>query len=168
MLVGQINDQAALSGVLNTLYDDERGVLYRDWRAGERGVPAFSEDYAGVAEGLLALYRVTGDKHWLKRAVALVDGMLQQFWDEDDGGFFSTASDTELWIRKKEIGDGASVNANFVSVVALGETDLPYQFTANAESSAEGLGGNIPMSQIILGVGHLRQVVRQEKFQVIE
>ena len=105
--------------VLNTLYDDERGVLYRDWRAGERGVPAFSEDYAGVAEGLLALYRVTGDKHWLKRAVALVDGMLQQFWDEDDGGFFSTASDTELWIRKKEIGDGASLSANGVALHVL-------------------------------------------------
>ena len=105
--------------VLNALYDSERGVLYRDWRAAERGVPAFSEDYAAVAEGLLALYRVTGERHWLKRAVALVDEMLQQFWDEAAGGFFSTASDTELWIRKKEIADGASLSANGIALQVL-------------------------------------------------
>jgi uncharacterized protein YyaL (SSP411 family) len=105
--------------LLNALYDSERGVLYRDWRAAERGVPAFSEDYAAVAEGLLALYRVTGERHWLKRAVALVDEMLQQFWDEAAGGFFSTASDTELWLRKKEIADGASLSANGIALQVL-------------------------------------------------
>jgi len=105
--------------VLDALYDDEQGVLYRDWRAGERGVPAFSEDYAAVAEGVLALYQVTGEKRWLNSAVALVDEMLAQFWDEEDGGFFSTASDTELWIRKKEITDGASLSANGVALHVL-------------------------------------------------
>jgi uncharacterized protein YyaL (SSP411 family) len=105
--------------VLDALYDDEQGVLYRDWRAGERGVPAFSEDYAAVAEGLLALYQVTGEKRWLNRAVALVDEMLAQFRDEEDGGFFSTAADTELWIRKKEITDGASLSANGVALHVL-------------------------------------------------
>ena len=111
-------EQAAVF-MLDALYDDEQGVLYRDWRAGERGVPGFSEDYAAVAEGLLALYRVTGEKRWLKRAVALTDRMLQQFWDEDDGGLFSTASDTELWVRKKEIADGASLSANGVALHVL-------------------------------------------------
>jgi uncharacterized protein YyaL (SSP411 family) len=111
-------EQTALF-VLDALYDDEQGVLYRDWRAGERGVPGFSEDYAAVVEGLLALYQVTGEKRWLKRAVALTERMLRQFWDEDDGGFFSTASDTELWIRKKEIADGASLSANGVALHVL-------------------------------------------------
>ena len=111
-------EQAAVF-MLDALYDDEQGVLYRDWRAGERGVPGFSEDYAAVAEGLLALYRVTGEKRWLKRAVALTDRMLHQFWDEDDGGLFSTASDTELWVRKKEIADGASLSANGVALHVL-------------------------------------------------
>ena len=111
-------EQAAVF-MLDALYDDEQGVLYRDWRAGERGVPGFSEDYAAVAEGLLALYRVTGEKRWLKRAVALTERMLRQFWDEDDGGLFSTASDTELWVRKKEIADGASLSANGVALHVL-------------------------------------------------
>ena len=105
--------------LLETLYDGKQGVLYRDWRAGERGVPAFSEDYAAVAEGLLALYRVTGEKRWLDHAVVLTDRMLQQFWDDADGGIFSTASDTELWIRKKEVADGAALSANGLALHVL-------------------------------------------------
>jgi hypothetical protein len=105
--------------VLSALYDREPGVLYRDWRAGERGVPAFSEDYAGVAEGLLAIYKVTGNKRWLNSAIALVDTLLETFWDAGNGGFFSTASDTELWIRKKEASDGATLSANSIAMHVL-------------------------------------------------
>ncbi len=105
--------------VLSALYDREPGVLYRDWRAGERGVPAFSEDYAGVAEGLLAIYKVTGNKRWLNSAIVLVDTLLETFWDAGNGGFFSTASDTELWIRKKEASDGATLSANSIAMHVL-------------------------------------------------
>ncbi|MDH3888607.1 MAG: thioredoxin domain-containing protein, partial [Gammaproteobacteria bacterium] len=126
--------------VLIALYDEKQGVLYRDWRKGVRGVPAFSEDYAAVAEGLLALYKVTAEKRWLAAAIRLVDYMLLNFWDEADGGFFSTPSDTELWIRKKEITDGASLSANGVSLHVLhtlGELtgDAKYQQLA-AETAA--------------------------------
>jgi uncharacterized protein YyaL (SSP411 family) len=111
--------EATATFVLGNLYASGQGVLYRDWRAGERGVPAFSEDYAGVAEGLLAIYRVTGNKRWLNSAIALVDTMLATFWDDDNGGFFSTASDTELWVREKEASDGATLSANGVAIQVL-------------------------------------------------
>jgi uncharacterized protein YyaL (SSP411 family) len=111
--------EATASFVLETLYDAGQGVLYRDWRAGERGVPAFSEDYAGVAEGLLAIYKVTGNKHWLNSAIALVDTLLEIFWDSDSGGFFSTASDTELWVREKQASDGATLSANGIAMHVL-------------------------------------------------
>ncbi len=42
-----------------------------------------------------------------------------------------------------EIGDGASVTAHFVSVVALGESDVSYDYTAHASSKAVDLGGNV-------------------------
>jgi len=105
--------------ILNTLYEARQGVLYRDWRKGERGVPAFSEDYAGVAEGLLALYKVTGEKRWLNGAVVLVDTQLEKFWDASDGGFFSTASDTELWVREKKASDGTTLAANGIAIHVL-------------------------------------------------
>jgi uncharacterized protein YyaL (SSP411 family) len=105
--------------ILNTLYEAKQGVLYRDWRKGERGVPGFSEDYAGVAEGLLALYKVTGEKHWLNSAVALADAQLKKFWDANDGGFFSTGADTELWVREKKASDGTTLAANGIAIHVL-------------------------------------------------
>jgi uncharacterized protein YyaL (SSP411 family) len=105
--------------ILNTLYEAKQGMLYRDWRNGERGVPGFSEDYVGVAEGLLALYKVTGEKHWLNSAVALADAQLKKFWDTNDGGFFSTGADTELWVREKKASDGATLAANGIAIHVL-------------------------------------------------
>ena len=110
---------ATASFVLDELYDAEQGVLYRDWRDGERGVPAFSEDYAGVAEGLLAIYKVTGNKRWLNSAMVLVDLLLETFRDADDGGFFSTRADTELWVREKQASDGATLSANGIAMHVL-------------------------------------------------
>jgi hypothetical protein len=111
--------EATANFVLGELYDTEQGVLYRDWRSGERGVPAFSEDYAGVAEGLLAIYRVTGNKRWLNSAIALVATQLEMFWDTDDGGFFSTVAATELWVREKQASDGATLSANGIALHVL-------------------------------------------------
>jgi len=111
--------EATATFVLGNLYASGQGVLYRDWRAGERGVPAFSEDYAGVAEGLLAIYKVTGNKRWLNSAITLVATQLEMFWDTGDGGFFSTASDTELWVREKEASDGATLSANGIAIHVL-------------------------------------------------
>jgi len=105
--------------VLSRLFDKEQAVLYRDWRDGERGVPGFSEDYAGVAEGSLALYKVTGNKRWLKAARMLVDLQLEKFWDRDNGGFFSTPVTTELWVREKEASDGATLSVNGISLHVL-------------------------------------------------
>ena len=42
-----------------------------------------------------------------------------------------------------EIGDGATVKANFVSLSTIGEGDVPYHFSADAASTAGGLGGNV-------------------------
>lgn len=105
--------------ILTSLYDDETGRLYRDWRAGTRGVPGFSDDYAALAEGLLMLYRVSGDKHRLQQAQRLVDTLLQLFRDEAAGGFFRAVDDTGFWLREKEAVDGASVAANGVAVHVL-------------------------------------------------
>jgi hypothetical protein len=105
--------------IMTALYDDRTGRLYRDWRAGVRGVPGFSDDYAAVAEGLLMLYRVTGDQRRLQQAQRLVDTLLQLFWDDAAGGFYRTAGATGSWMRGKQAVDGASVAANGVAVHVL-------------------------------------------------
>jgi len=105
--------------LLEELFDAESGVLYRDWRKGMRGVPGFQEDYAALAEGLLALYRVSGEKSRLASAQRLVDELRARFEDTAHGGFFSTATDTELWLREKPAEDGAAVSGNGIAIQVL-------------------------------------------------
>jgi uncharacterized protein YyaL (SSP411 family) len=101
------------------LYEEDSGLLYRDWRDGIRGVSAFSEDYAGLAEGLLELHRATGNKVHLQTARRLVDSLLENFHDAAGGGFFRTRADTELWVREKPAVDGATVSANGIAIGVL-------------------------------------------------
>ncbi len=72
------------------------GRLRRVSRDGVVGAPAgVLEDYADVAEGLLALLSVTGDARWLQAAGALLDTVLEQFADAATGGFFDTSGDRD-------------------------------------------------------------------------
>jgi uncharacterized protein YyaL (SSP411 family) len=59
------------------------------------------EDYADVAEGLLALYWATGDLEHLRGAHALLEVVLSQFPD-GRGGFWDTASDAEELVRRPQ------------------------------------------------------------------
>ena len=111
---------AATAGfVLDKLYDANSGVLFRDWRAGVRGVPGFCADYAAIAEGLLALYRVTANRDWLDRARSLTASLVERFLDDTHGGFYSTPADTELWVREKEAVDGATLAPNGIAIHVL-------------------------------------------------
>jgi len=135
--------------VLNRLFDKERAVLYRDWRDGEQGVPGFSEDYAGVAEGLLAIYQVTGNKRWLNAARTLIDLQLEKFWDKDNGGFFSTPATTELWVREKEASDGATLSVNGISLqvlLQLGELSGQQSYLQYAWQTAAWAGAQLQNS----------------------
>ncbi len=107
--------------LLDALYEENTGVLFRDWRNGVRGVPGFSEDYAATAEGLLALYKVTANRHWLVKAQDLVDKLLAAYWDETSGGFFRSSADTELWVREKLASDGATLSVNGIAIHVLHE-----------------------------------------------
>jgi len=110
---------AAADFILDRLYDDETGVLYRDWRQGVRGVPGFSEDYAALATGLLSLHEASGEQRWLAAARRLVDRVLARYQDTEHGGFYRTAADSGLWLREKEVGDGATLSVNGVVIGAL-------------------------------------------------
>jgi uncharacterized protein YyaL (SSP411 family) len=85
------------------------GRLQRTWRTGRAKLDAFLEDYASVANGLLALYETDGDAHWFTEARRLADDALERFWDEAVGGFFDTPYDHERLIgRPRELTDGAT------------------------------------------------------------
>ena len=95
-LVAYAGQAAAL--VLRTHVVD--GTLRRVSRDGVAGAPwAVLEDYADLAEGLLALFAVTGEVRWLDEAGLLLDTVLERFPD-GAGGFFDTAHDAPSLVRR--------------------------------------------------------------------
>ncbi len=65
-------------------------------------------DHADLAEGLLALYQVTGEERWFALARDLVDVILERFPD-GRGGFFDTANDAPALVRRpQDPGDGVA------------------------------------------------------------
>ena len=70
-----------------------------DGRAGRNA--GVLEDYADVAEGLLALSSATGDVQRLREAEALLDIVLARFSD-GSGGFYDTADDAEQLVRRPQ------------------------------------------------------------------
>ena len=76
--------------VRGELWHAETGTLLRRWRAGEAGIERLCEDYACLVWGALELFQATGGAEWLEWALALQARQDALFWDEADGGWFST------------------------------------------------------------------------------
>ena len=99
---------------------DSRGRMFHRFRDGELAVEAQAADYAFLIYGLLNLYQATFNLTYAEEAAALQQKMLQDFWDHDSGGFFSTANEGKaLPVRPKELYDGAIPSANSVSLLNL-------------------------------------------------
>jgi uncharacterized protein len=99
---------------------DSRGRLLRTYRAGQAKLPAYLEDYAFLAHGLLRLHAATGEPKWLERACALTERMIADFADPQEGGFFFTADNHEsLLARPKDPTDNALPSANSIAVLNL-------------------------------------------------
>jgi uncharacterized protein YyaL (SSP411 family) len=84
------------------------------------GGPAFLDDYAYLADGLLDLHAATGDARWLTEAVALVEAAVGRFLDPVEGGFFTTeAAAAPLPVRPKQAFDAPLPSANGVMARVL-------------------------------------------------
>ncbi|HKD74293.1 MAG TPA: thioredoxin domain-containing protein, partial [Ktedonobacterales bacterium] len=105
--------------ILERLRDGD-GRLLRTYRADRAHIPAYLEDYACLAAGLLAVYEVTFDRQWFVAARALTDQMIALFADDDEGGFYDTAHDHEQLIsRPRELLDNATPAGNSVAAEVL-------------------------------------------------
>jgi uncharacterized protein len=96
------------------------GGLYRTSRDGVKKYDAFLDDYAFLAQALLAL-----DKR--DRAAEVVAAMVDKFGDEDGGFFFSDRSASDLIVRQKTASDSPLPAGNAVGALALlelGQTEL--------------------------------------------
>ena len=99
---------------------DEKGKLLKRFRDGEAGLSAHLDDYAFLIWGLIELHQADYQTAHLEKALFLSRIMIADFWDDDQGGFFFTASDqSDLIHRGKEIYDGAVPSGNSVAYDVL-------------------------------------------------
>ena len=93
------------------------GRLRRSALGTRVGGEAYLNDYACLIAGLLDLYEVTFELHWLQEAIALQAIQDSYFWDNKNGGYFLTADDAaQLLAREKPSYDGAEPSGNAVAV----------------------------------------------------
>ena len=97
------------------MWDANRQVLKRRYRAGRVAIDGYAEDYAYLIFGLLELFQADGSPEWLEWALTLQRRQDDLFWDSIEGGWFSTTGvDPTVIIRMKEEYDGAEPSASAV------------------------------------------------------
>jgi uncharacterized protein YyaL (SSP411 family) len=98
----------------------KEGYLRRVFKDGRSHTKGYSEDYAFFIQALLDLYETTFEIEWLKEANDLNRRMIDQFWDEKNGGFFFAGKENESLIaRSKSPYDNATPSPNSVAVFNL-------------------------------------------------
>jgi len=106
--------EAILDGLRRT-----DGRLSRSWKDGRAIGEGVLEDYADLADGLLALYEATFDERWFATVRQLGDVILDRFGDPA-GGFFDTADDHEtLVVRPKDPQDNATPSGGSMATRVL-------------------------------------------------
>ena len=98
----------------------KEGRLLRTYKDGVAKLNGYLEDYAFLADGLLALYEAGGGPQRLEDARALADAMPAHFADPEGGPFFSTSDDHEQLIqRPRDLTDNAIPAGNSVAAEVL-------------------------------------------------
>ncbi|HEV2861839.1 MAG TPA: thioredoxin domain-containing protein [Pyrinomonadaceae bacterium] len=110
--------ERAADFVLTRLRRD--GLLLHVYKDGHAKHVGFLDDYSYVLSALITLFETTGDARWLTESVGLAGKMIEEFWDEDGGGFFYTGrSGEQLIVRNKDYFDNATPSGNSVAAEAL-------------------------------------------------
>ena len=133
---------AAAAAILDGLLRPD-GRLGRSWKDGRATGAGVLDDYADLAEGLLALYEATFDERWFRAALTLADVIIERFVDPA-GGFFDTADDHETLVtRPKDPQDnatpaGGSMATRVLLRLAALTGDDRYRATAEQALSSVG------------------------------
>ncbi len=122
------------------------GRLLRTYKDGRAKIDGYLDDYAALADGLLALYALTFEPRLFAEARALAGAILARFWDEREGGFYMTSDDghTELISRPKELFDNAVPSGNSTAVdvlLRLAALSGDNNYAERAERTLQGLTG---------------------------
>ena len=135
--------------------------LLRTYREGKAHLQACLEDYAYFSEALIDLYEAGGEERYLYEAASLAERIVEDFSDDSQGGFYTTAKDHEsLILRSREGPDGATPSGNAVAASALARLSFHFNredFRDSATKAIRAYGHQI--SQIPRGYAKSLMVV---------
>lgn len=137
------------------------GGVYRTSRDGVAKYNGFIDDYAFLAQALLAIHDATGDARWRERAKEIVEQMRKRFGDNVRGAFyFSEAGAGDLIVRQKVASDSPLPSGNAVAAIALlelGEMEMARKalavFAEQLESNGEGMSSMVEAAMLYLRTG---------------
>jgi uncharacterized protein len=136
---------------------EEDGRIHRSYKDGRARFNGYLEDYAMVADGLVALYEATFETRWLVEADALLDAVSELFWDEEKRVFYDTPADhEELVTRPRDVYDNAAPSGTSVATEVLLKLALfldRSDYRQRAEDVLEELAGG--MEKVPSGFGRL-------------
>jgi len=108
----------ALDFIRSTLWVDNR--LQATCKDGKAHLNAYLDDYAFLIDAIIELLQSRWRDGDLDFAIQLADVLLEQFEDQQHGGFFFTSNDHEQLIeRTKAFGDDAIPSGNGIAAWAL-------------------------------------------------
>ena len=94
----------------------KNNILYRTFKNGVPKLNAYLDDYAYLANGVLDLFEITGERKYLTFAYDLSAYMVNHFWDDSSNSFFFTSDTHEkLIIRPKSNYDLSMPSGNSVA-----------------------------------------------------
>ena len=133
LMIGALADAGAAFGVadwvaaavrsanflLSELRSDD-GRWMRSWQDGRHQHLAYAADLAAVVDAFTRVAEASGEAAWIDEAVAAAAQLIELFWDDERGGFYTTGSDAEaLVVRPKDLFDNATPSANSLAAVSL-------------------------------------------------
>ena len=131
-----LGDQDALVAARETIaflrqHMLQDGRLLRTYKDKQAKLNAYLDDYAFFAAALLDTFEATGDTDYFDLAETLTTAMVEEFWDDEQGGFFFTGTSHETLIsRTKSAFDQAIPSGNAIATKNLLRL---YHYTGRAD-----------------------------------
>ena len=102
---------------------DSNGTWKRSWQADaspQARHDALAHDLAHVVDAMVRMYELTATHEWLQTALDAAQQLIDFYWDQENGGFFTVASNGEqLIVRQKDLMDNATPSSNSVAAMAF-------------------------------------------------
>ena len=163
-VLGEAGYLAAARRSAEFLLDRHRtpdGGLYRTSRDGRAKYAGFLDDYAFLAQAMLALHEAGAGPEWRDRAAELARTMVDRFGDPEAGGFYFTdKSSTDLIVRQKTAADSPLPSGNAVAaavLLSLGEVEparaVLAAFAGPMEQGGEGMSSMVQAVRLYLRNG---------------